>query len=350
MNIKLIASRLSTVAVAALLSVGAVQLAAPSNAQAAACPTSITACGCTISSGTLTTPYTIANDLVLAPTSGDCIDISASFVELNGDGHTITGPGSGTGTIGIHTLSSSQFVLLADATVTGFGTGVQLDGKQPLLIEMVSEANGIGFVFNGPSAFAYDNIAESNLFAGFKIAPTAGGATLVLADSIANTTGFKVVRVSGTAMYAVEASDNAAFGVWLDGAYDSTITALTAKDNAVAGVYLGCNSAGPIGTPCPAGTPTASENVIQSDLFDPSAGATNVSPTGPSKQRYGIAIDSGNLRNRIYAVTGSGNSVLDAFDANPSCGTNSWGALVFTNSFTAVFPTPAGSGNPLCIN
>ncbi len=198
MNIKLTVSRLSTIAVATLLSVGAAQFAAPSNGQAAACPTSITACGCTISSGTLGTPYSIANDLVFAPTTGDCIDISASFVELGGNGHTITGPGNGTGTVGIHVLSGAQFVIVVNAIATGFGTGVQMDGKEPIVASMTSDANGVGFLINGPAALVLGATAETNLFAGFKISPTAGGATLVDADSIDNTVGFKIVRVSGT--------------------------------------------------------------------------------------------------------------------------------------------------------
>src|SRR5262249_49811601 len=157
---------------------------------------------------------------------------------LLGNGHTITGPGSGTGTIGIHGLSSAQFASVADVSVTGFGTGVQMDGKQPAVGDMASIANGTGFVLNGPAGCVQEAIAETNLFAGFRVSPTAGGATFLHDDSIGNTTGFKLVRVSGTAMYAVLAAGNAAFGFWLNGAYDSTITGLTAQDNTVAGIYL----------------------------------------------------------------------------------------------------------------
>jgi parallel beta-helix repeat protein len=342
-------SGLSIAAVAMLLSVGLTVLAAPSRAHAAACTTTITACGCTITSGGLSTPYNIANNLGFAPTSGDCIDVAASSVELLGNSHTITGPGSATGTVGIHVLTGANLAIVDGVTTTGFGVGIQADGKEPFILASVSESNGVGFVLNGSASVVYDAVAETNLFAGFKVSPTAGGSTILVASSIGNTVGFKLVRVSGTAMYAVTATGNAAFGFWLNGAYDSNITGLTAQDNTVAGIYLGCNAAGPIGTPCPAGTPASAENVIQSDLFS-SSGPSNVSPTGPGKQRYGIAIDRGNLRNRIFRVAGSGNSIFDAFDENPGCGTNDWGALLFTNTFTTVSPTTAASGNLFCID
>src|SRR5262249_24045862 len=155
----------------------------------------------------------------------------ASFVILNLNGKTITGPGSGTATVGIHVLPSSQFALVADgAAVTGFGTGLQFDGKQPFVESVSSESNGIGFVFNGPSANVFGVAAEANLFAGFKVSPTGGGATFAVADSIGNTTGSKLVRVSGVAMYEVAATGNAAFGFWLNGAFDNTITGFTAQD------------------------------------------------------------------------------------------------------------------------
>ena len=87
MDFRLITPRLSNFTVTTLLLVGAAQFAAPSYARAAACTTSINACGCTITSGGLSTPYNIANDLVFTPTSGDCIDIAASSVALQSRGH-----------------------------------------------------------------------------------------------------------------------------------------------------------------------------------------------------------------------------------------------------------------------
>src|SRR5262249_41676982 len=149
----LIVSRLSIIAVATLLSVGLTLFATSSRAHGDACPTSITACGCTITSGTLSIPYSLANDLLFAPSTGDCIDISAPLVELIGNGHTITGSSSGTGTVGIHVLPSAQSAEVLDATVTGFGTGVQLDGKQAVVFFVDSNSNGKGFLLNGPSTF-----------------------------------------------------------------------------------------------------------------------------------------------------------------------------------------------------
>ena len=151
--------------------------------------------------------------------------------------------------------------------------------------------------------------------------------------------------VSGAAMYEILASGNSTFGIWLDGAANNTITGMTLADNTIAGIYLGCNAAGPIGVTCPSGAPTSTGNVIQRDLFGASGGAANVSPSSSLKQRYGVAIDTGNLRNRILEVTGTGNGTFDAYDTNPGCGTNLW-----DGTFANVSPTPVSSGNPFCID
>ena len=173
MNIKRIVSRFSTTGMATLLAVGIALLAAPSHARAAACSTSITACGCTITSGTFSVPYVIANNLNFAPSTGACITISASFVILEASSKTISGPGAGTATVGVDVMPGTKLAVIEGVTVSGFGTGVQLDGKEAVVEGVTSSSNGKGFLVNGPSTFMESVIANTNLGAGFKLNSTA---------------------------------------------------------------------------------------------------------------------------------------------------------------------------------
>ena len=80
-----------TVAIAALAG-GSVQAAKP---KPIACPTIITACGCTIAQPDF---YTVANDLTASQTSApNCIEITAAGAILNVEGHKILGNGTGIG-------------------------------------------------------------------------------------------------------------------------------------------------------------------------------------------------------------------------------------------------------------
>jgi parallel beta-helix repeat protein len=320
--------------------------AAPHGAYAAACSTTITACGCTITVGFgATTPYTIANDLTFIPTSGSCIEIAASNVVLSGGSHTITGPGIGTATVGLHIDASTKSVLLQSVNVTGFGVGFKLDGRLSTLSSTSASTNGRGVVVNGPVALLATVIVTSNLNAGVLVNPTANGATLDRVTAMSNTgPGIKLLGVTGANVIDSIATGNSTFGIWLKGASDNTIEFFTASDNTIAGAYLGCHAAGPTGAPCAPGTPPANANTLSGDIV----GGTfsDVSATSPAKQRFGIAIDAGNLRNRVLDVKGTGNGILDAIDENPNCASNMW---VGTTSFGKKSPSANPSGNFFCM-
>jgi parallel beta-helix repeat protein len=319
---------------------------APERAYAAACSTSITACGCTITVGFgATTPYTIATNLTFVAISGACIEIAASNVVLSGGGHTITGPSSASATVGLQIDAGTKSVLLSSINVIGFGIGFKLDGKLSTLSSTSASTNGRGVVVNGPVALLATVIVTSNSNAGVLVNPTANGATLDRVTAMNNTgPGIKLSGVTGANVIDSIATGNSTFGIWLKGASDNTIEFFTATDNAIAGAYLGCHATGPTGAPCSPGTLPANANTLSGDIV----GGTfsDVSATSPAKQKFGIAIDAGNLRNRVLNVKGTGNGILDAIDENPNCASNMW---VGTTSFGTKSPSANPSGNFFCM-
>jgi parallel beta helix pectate lyase-like protein len=330
----------------AFLSAAAAFLAAPSGTYAAACNISITACGCTITAGFgAITPYTIANNLTFVAISGACIEIAASNVVLSGSAHTITGPGSATPTVGFHIDASTKSVFLSNINVTGFGVGFKLDGRLSTLSTTSASSNGKGVIINGPVALVDNFTATSNSNGGVLVNPTANGATLDRVTAMNNTgPGIKLLGVTGANVFNSIVKGNSTFGIWLKGASDNTIELFKAADNAIAGAYLGCHAAGPTGTPCSPGTLPTNANTLSGDLV----GFTfsDVSATSPAKQKFGIAIDAGNLRNRVLDVKGTGNGTFDAIDENPNCASNMW---IGTSSFGTKSPSPSPSGNFFCM-
>src|ERR1700690_3938853 len=86
-------------------------LALNAKAQAASCPTSITSCGCTINK---TGSYAVANELNAGQgltSRGDCIDITAENVTLDGGGEDVDGDGAG---IGIRALPGAVRAVIQD--------------------------------------------------------------------------------------------------------------------------------------------------------------------------------------------------------------------------------------------
>lgn len=49
-------------------------------------------------------------------------------------------------------------------------------------------------------------------------------------------------------------------------------------------------------------------------------------------QQIGIAIDLGDLSNKVSFLTSAFNAQFDAVDENPDCGTNTWMAITYGTS------------------
>ena len=277
----------------------------PALAATTSCQSSISSCGCTITSAGL---YQVISNPTATVAGADCIDIKAPNVKLWVGGHSITGLGGG---VGIHILRSASgaFVEGLDlssgsfAIVGTFSIGVQDDASGAI----IAHVNAIG-----------------NSSAGFLLNRVSGSA---VSDFSSNNNAYGV-ELLGSALSSIQRSttdSNSIYGIWLLSSSRNIVNFFDAQDNAVAGVYVGCQpSAGPIGGTC---KPSNYNHIYDGPLV----GAFSAS------QNYGVAIDARNAGNVVSGTAGSGDSSADLEDNNPGCGSDLW----FNNS---------GSANTSCIH
>jgi hypothetical protein len=92
--------------------------------------------------------YVVTKNLV---TSGDCIVIEASFVNLNLGGFTLTGDGTGTGVL-VSGLVDLEGIDLRNGNVTNFDTGINLSAVQTSVRNVRAQDNvGEGIRAGGPA-------------------------------------------------------------------------------------------------------------------------------------------------------------------------------------------------------
>jgi len=249
-------------------------------ANAQQCSSSITTCGCTISSPGI---YTVDADL--NATQGltsrrGCIDVAADKVRLFTNGHAITGAGNGTG-IGIHLLSSADDVLLEAGASSGLNCCryTTLSGWQYGLESEASHVISDGFTQSG------------------------------------NTTGVLLNGAKRNSITNFMANRNSVYGVWINGGSANQITDASASNNGVAGVYIGCAKTWPSGKACDRDADTSSGNTIYYLV-------------GLS-ENYGIAVEKGSKGNIITSTWSRSNTVDDLFDGNSNSGINLWRANGF---------------------
>jgi parallel beta-helix repeat protein len=298
----------------------------PRNAAAAACPLSITDCGCTIS---FPGDYQLGNGLSLN-SPGLCIDIIASNVTLDAAGDVISGPGSNTTSVGIHVEATANKVGLHRVTVVNFGTGIVIDGARADVEYVTTEHDNRGTVVNGARAFLYGHFSISDNLVGILVNSSATN-FVGQALSIDNTqgTGIKLNGVTGAFIDDATVYGAATFGIWLRSASNNIIDGFTAESNNIAGIYLGCNPSGPNGKPCPAGVPASNGNTFSGSHY--CAASSIASNTGsPYNQSYGIGVGLGNLHNNFLSTLAFNNSIFDALDENTNC-TNFFFAVEFGN-------------------
>jgi len=250
-------------------------------ANAQNCSSSITACGCTISSaGT----YTVTADLSAAQglTSGNgCIDVNASNVKLFTNGYNITGAGTGTG-IGIHLLSGRTNVFLSAAGPKE--TYTLVSGWQYGMESQASTVTSEGFYFQN------------------------------------NTTGVWLRGAQNNNFGCLGAWDNSVYGVWIRGGSNNQIDYGAAWNNGVAGVYIGCSATGPTGPACTSGNTSSGNSVFELLSFT------------STTQNYGLVVETGGLQNNLVDNSFSGDTVDDLFDGNASATGNTWHANLFTTA------------------
>lgn len=319
---------------------------APSTASAVSCPNTIAVC-CTIAASGA---YTLSNNL---SANGSCINVMVPNVNLNLAGFSITNIGTkGTG-IGIHVLSTAPSALIVGASpitgttplITKFNTGIQSDATNVAVVNVRSNRNNQGVVFNGQSNVALRVTADSNTNVGIQLNVNAAAFENATGDAIVESSasmnsgnGIVLNGANSTFIFHVNANSNNHFGIWLKGASSNNLDSFTAELNGNGGVYLGCHASGPTGTLCL--TNSMGNNMVGNKLNDPTTDSDVNSNTN-----FGVAIEIGSRRNHVMGVAGTGNPTNnDAIDENPGCGNDVW----VGNSFTST--TPALNTTPICIN
>src|SRR5271168_65369 len=205
-----------------VLLVGGVAHAADAPSATTSCSTSISSCGCTITS---TDVYTLTQDISSTQGltgAGDCIAIKASNVVLVLDGWLIEGPGSGISTgAGIDILKGSNRDVLEGATEGG--TAV-VDWKY-------------GVEVQGDHAISDD------------------------IDPDENVVGFYLFKTTGSNITDFDFGGNSHYGIWIKGGKNNQVNGGGTGENET-GVYIGCHDDNTRGTSCGSGSPTSSGNRI----------------------------------------------------------------------------------------
>lgn len=310
----------------------------PSKAAASACALSIPTCGCTISSpGT----YTLTGASPMNST-GTCIDIAASGVTLNGAGMVIKGPGPATATLGVLIESTANKAILEDIIIEDFAHGVHANGPNFSTLDVITAFNNKGTVVNGANAFLLVEESELDNLAGIQVNASATDFVMVAGVAIEDTgVGIWLNGVSGAFIDEAEAEGNGSLGIWLKGASNNVIDGFISESNGIAGVYLGSNPLGPNGMTCSPGACSNGNSLIGSIYGGKSSVVSNTG--SPQNQRYGVAVDPGNLHNHFLDITGTGNVLEDASDGN-GCGSNRWFDDTFTKS------SPPKNTSFFCLN
>src|SRR6266849_6014665 len=138
-----------------LLTLGLCALAGSAPARAAA-PTPISACGTISAPGN----FVVTKNLT---TSGDCLTLTSSNVNIDLKGHTISGDGSGSGIIG----NNLHNVVINDGKIKHFATGIQLTlagcctGNDTIQNMNVSNNTG-GGIHVGGCCDTFANITANN--------------------------------------------------------------------------------------------------------------------------------------------------------------------------------------------
>jgi hypothetical protein len=257
---------------AAVVTASALMMPAPAAAQTS-CPPTINSCGCTITaSGSYKIGLNIDSGQGLTSNNA-CIEITASFVILDGGKKTITGPGgttpSGIG-IWVHNKSRTDVLEGRGTAISGWDVGLQISGKDVVADDFTANNNG--------------------------------------------TAGVLLANAQGVELTNQTASSNLNYGIWVKATSASDITNSKTLTNGNIGIYVGCSDLGPISAGCPG----ISGPSVGNYLFTGSiAGNTN----------YGVALDIPAKSTIVTNQTlggGTHNSKDDLFDASSNCGTNKW--------------------------
>jgi hypothetical protein len=301
--------RIYSLAVGLMLLAAPAAIAHPTDSGRAASPTTITACG------TISRPgdYVLANDLVLTVNNpsygggGDCLDITASHVNIDMQGWSITvscplscspeeyGPVGGDG---IHIMSGANNVTISNGEVDNFLYGLVAESNHASVTGFISFNAVVGISLNGASNNAFSDISfgAGGLPYNFSVGP----------------------------MLSVIGGGNNVFTGLSDLVGDSGIVIMDSNNNAISNADISCSSEGEAGPGILLTGNSGHNAIIDSDV--------NV------LDGNGIEVDLGSNHNTILGNTVSVTSPAGDFamvDKNPSCGHDAWARNSFTDASPA---------------
>jgi parallel beta-helix repeat protein len=251
-------------------------------------PISITGCTTISSSG----QYRLDTDLTFTPgpaglpTSSTCITIGASNVDLNLNGHTITGPGGGSdGTAGISVTAKTMVDIKGPGIITSFGRGIDFDGVTSSDVKQVTATgNFFGFVVN--------NNSQGNLF---RENTSTGNAQH----------GFTLNGAINNGFLNNVASNNGAEGILLFAGSGNQVKGNTTNGNGQDGILSG----GGVSTGHSIKDNTATGNGL-----------------------FGIRLLAGSTGNNVKGNTAQSNNSTDLVDNNANCDNNTWADNIFNTA------------------
>ena len=213
--------------------------------------------------------YKLVADLTGA---GDCIRINASQVDLKLDGHTITGPGTGSNASGILIIGQTKVDIKGPGVVTNFTFGVNLDGIAfSEVTNVTSTGNRFGFVVNNSEANWFrGNTSTGNEQHGFTLNRSSNNNFLNNVASNNANTGFLLFEGTANQVKANTTNGNGSDGIRVGGGVS---TGHTIKDNTANGNGFGIRLL-PGATDNTVKSNTAQSNVIF-DLVDDNSGCDN---------------------------------------------------------------------------
>ncbi len=245
------------------------------------CSLTVMACNCSITTAGV---YTVGQDLSFV-TGSDCISVGTKNVVLNLNGHSITGPGTGSTGAGVHLKNVTSVLVEGQGTasqpsiLSGWKYGIENDGNDVVIENVVATGN--------------------------------------------NKAGIYFFTANDSQVVNFTASNNSGYGVWLSSGLNDQVGTGTTSLNSLDGIFVGCLGNGKGG--CASTGGAAKSNTIYNMT-------SNTNGAG------GITVQFNSDFNQIGKCAATGNTAGDLLDKHSGngCGHDLW----FANS---------GSVNKSCV-
>lgn len=271
---------------------------------------------------TITLPgqYVLTSDLACGAAPG--LQVAANDVHINFKGHTLSGPGTGSGII---TASGGACVGVTGlhingGTVTGFGSGIDLCAPGPGSVTMDAHVNGMTVTGNSFAGVQLFN-SDGNHINGSNISGNVGvGVTLVNSDN----NRFNTNQVNEN-----EAPFRTCGGYALfNSSNDNLITSNDISNNGTVNGGFGVLI-----------TPGSKRNTVRGNIVNGNrlfgmlvGGANNTIQANTVNQSTLFGILVFGVNNTIQSNAAFNNPILDLVDDNANCDNNTWKSNIFGTS------------------